>query len=460
MHPELATSDRFTPDEWNELLLYIQNRQVIPVVGPELVTVQQENESVSLSSWLAPRLAAHLNLSNAERFTALNEVACAYLLTGGSKRLKIYNGIRLLLQGVHFEPPTALLQLAQITDFDLFISTTFDPLLGLAMEKTRPGFARSRDELVYDTKPATPFPDPLPASLVYHILGRLDTFPEFAVWEEDYMEYLCALIEQSGDESLEGLFRQLHTRHLLLLGAPSADWIVRFFIRAARGRRLTEPRDQGYGEYIADQPANVGVPTILFFNTLAKATRVIEGDPTAFVGELFERWQRSRDTSGSREDFLARLSNEMPKGAVFISYSRDDADAASHLAMRLAAGNIPVWLDKERLRMGGSYERNLEHAVRDSCSFFISLISTNTEKNPHRYVHKEREWAAIRFQESFVFYLPVVIDDIRSADVKLEPACFNKIHRERLPGGEPTDDFIQRLRHYLETWRTSGRPRD
>lgn len=273
------------------------------------------------------------------------------------------------------------------------------------------------------------------------------------------MEYLCALVSQSGDRALEGLFRQLHTRHLLLLGAPFRDWIVRFFIRAARGTRLSEPRENGAGEYLADHTANLGEPTIFFFNNLAKATHVIQQDPTAFVAELYERWQKSRDVSGSTQDFLDRLANEMPRGAVFISYSRKDSDAATRLAMRLAAGNVPVWLDKERLHVGANYERDLEHAVRDSCSFFVSLISANTEADATRYVHKERAWAATRFQDGFVFYLPVVIDDTRSTDVKLEPACFAKIHRERFAGGEPSDDFIQRLRLYLETWRTSGRPR-
>jgi hypothetical protein len=235
---------------------------------------------------------------------------------------------------------------------------------------------------------------------------------------------------------------------------------VRFFIRAARGRRLSEPREQGASEYLADQTANVGEPTIFFFNNLAKATRVIQGDPSAFVAELFARWKKSRDVSGSAQDFLARLSNEMPRGAVFISYSRNDSEAATRLGMRLAAANVPVWLDKERLHVGANYERNLEHAVRDSCSFFISLISAGTEADATRYVHKERGWAAGRFQDGFVFYLPVVIDNTRSVDVKLEPTCFAKIQRERFPGGEPTEEFIQRLRLYLETWRTSGRPRD
>jgi hypothetical protein len=187
------------------------------------------------------------------------------------------------------------------------------------------------------------------------------------------MEYLCALVAQSGDKNLEGLFRQLRNRHLLLLGAPFADWIVRFFIRVARGRRLTEPREPG--EYLADQRVNVGESTILFFNTLAKATRVIEGDPGAFVTELFQRWIKSRDPSASVQDFLERIESEMPRGAVFISYSHKDREAATLLAMRLAAANIPVWIDKERLQVGTNFERNLEHAVRDSCSFFHAALS-------------------------------------------------------------------------------------
>jgi hypothetical protein len=252
----------------------------------------------------------------------------------------------------------------------------------------------------------------------------------------------------------------LRTRHLLFLGAPFGDWIVRFFIRVARGTRLTDQRPQDTSEYLADQKANVGEPTIFFFNNIAKATRVVVADPTAFVTELFRRWRKSHDPSASVQDFLERLADEMPTGAVFISYSRRDSGAATFLAMRLAAANIPVWLDKERLRPGGNYERNLEHAVRDSCSFFISLISANTEADATKYVHKERAWAASRFQDGYVFYIPIVIDDTRSTDIKLEPACFHKIHRERFFGGEPSEELIQRLRFYVEEWRNGKRPRD
>src|SRR6476660_1891221 len=121
-----AASDMFlTPEEWDELLLYVQNRQIIPVVGPELVTVDHEGARIPLTRWLAPRLAELLGLKAGPRFAALNAVACDYLLKDRSDRRKIYNGLRLLMRDVHFDPPPALVQLAQITDFDLFITGTF-----------------------------------------------------------------------------------------------------------------------------------------------------------------------------------------------------------------------------------------------------------------------------------------------------------------------------------------------
>src|SRR6185437_9988038 len=66
-------------------------------------------------------------------------------------------------------------------------------------------------------------PCDLPATfsgtLIYHILGDYNTLPDFAVWEEDYMEFICGLLEHR--DTLSNLFRLLGSRDLLLLGAPS-----------------------------------------------------------------------------------------------------------------------------------------------------------------------------------------------------------------------------------------------
>lgn len=131
--------------DWRDLLRLIHNRQVIPVVGPRLVTVVDPatGEQVPLHRHLAPALARGLGLENPESFGTWNDVARAHLLGGGERR-RVYDELRELLDQLRVDPPPALLALAGITDFDLFISSTPDGLLAQALARQRPGFLPER----------------------------------------------------------------------------------------------------------------------------------------------------------------------------------------------------------------------------------------------------------------------------------------------------------------------------
>jgi TIR domain-containing protein len=429
------------------------------VVGPCLVTVADpaSGEQVPLHRHLAPALADKLGLENPESFGTWNDVARAHLLGGGKRRL-VYEELRELLDKVRTEPPPpALLALASITDFDLFISSTPDGLLAQALRQQRPGFLpehiiRFHPGGVPEGSSDLPakFPGP---PLLHHILGNADTYPDFAVWEEDYMEFICGLLERA--DTLENLFRVLKSRNLLLLGAPSEDWIVRFFLRVARQQRLSD-RDEL--DYLADQPASLGEPMILFFDQAVKTTRVIAGPPAEFVHTLEQAWREKYGGAGSDEEFLRRMPAETPRGAVFLSYSREDLSAAVKLARALEAAGVPVWMDTLRLKAGENYDRSLQHEVKDACSFFISLISKATEANPGRYHHRERDWAAQRHVDGFVFYLPLVLDLDEATPPRLEPECFRQSHYERW-NDATLGNFVLRVRKLVDEFRSAGRPR-
>ncbi|MBP7950655.1 MAG: toll/interleukin-1 receptor domain-containing protein [Verrucomicrobiales bacterium] len=437
--------------DWRNLLREIHARQVIPVVGPELVTVEENGQSVPLVQHLAPKLARQLNLSDPDSFRSVSAAARAWLLGGGDRK-EVYDELRDLVDGLEVTPSPALLDLAAISDFHLYVCSSFDPFMVRALEQARPGFAAKSGSLAYHpTKPAD-LPVTPGGPMVYHIMGDYNTYPDFAVWDEDYMEFLCGLLEQS--DTLENLFRMLKGHYLLLLGAPSEDWVVRFFLRMARQQRLSERHQR---DYLADRCERLGEPMVFFFDKLVGATRIIDGDPGMFVHELARRWREKFLVSGADSDFLESLPEEMPRGSVFISYSRDDLEAAARLGRGLARAQIPVWIDRQRLQAGDNYERSLEHAVKDGCSYFLSLISPATEANASRYVHRERQWASQKHVDGFVYYVPVVLD--AALEPKLEPACFDKIHREVLPGGEVTPAFAGRMKKLVEEFRTSGRPR-
>jgi hypothetical protein len=149
---------------------------------------------------------------------------------------------------------------------------------------------------------------------------------------------------------------------------------------------------------------------------------------------------------------------EIPRGAVFLSYSRDDLSSAVQLARALETAGVPVWMDKIRLEAGANYERSLQHEVKDACSFFISLISKATEADPARYVHRERAWAAQRHVDGFVFYVPLVLDLDETTPPRLEPECFRQSHYERWKDAT-LGNFVRRVRELVDEFRSAGRPR-
>ena len=83
--------------------------------------------------------------------------------------------MRSILRDANFAPPLALRQLAQITDFDLFVTTTFDPLLEQAINDERFGGAQSTEVIAYAPNRVADLPterDRLQRPVVYHLLGR------------------------------------------------------------------------------------------------------------------------------------------------------------------------------------------------------------------------------------------------------------------------------------------------
>ena len=130
----------FDEDAWDDLLNYIEERRVIPIIGPELLRVQTDQGLQPLHHWLAEKLAARLSIDAQilPQPPTLNDVVWAYRSQRG-RREEAYTRLRSILREVEFEPPLALRQLAQITDFDLFVTTTFDSLLERAINLERHG---------------------------------------------------------------------------------------------------------------------------------------------------------------------------------------------------------------------------------------------------------------------------------------------------------------------------------
>jgi len=440
----------FNDDVWEDLLNYIEEKRVIPIVGPELLKVETDTGPRLLLDWLAEKLAARLNVAPASlpQPLTLNDVVCAYLANHG-RREEAYTRLRTIMRESTFAPPLPLRQLAEITDFNLYISTTFDPLLEQAVNQVRFGGAANTEVIAYAPNRVADLPverDDLARPVVYHLLGRLSASPTYVISDEDMLEFICAL--QSEHLTPEKLFHALEHNHLLVIGSDFSNWLARLFLRMTKRRRLSDPRD--VGEIIADSHTMRDVRLMSFLQQVSVRTRMFSG-AEEFVAELHRRWTARRGAAtpaGASATPMRFLSpaREMPENAVFISYAREDLPAVQKLKAGLDAAGITTWFDMDRLEGGDDYDRKIRGNIA-RCSFFLPVVSATTQRRHEAYFRREWSYAVDRTRgmaDGAVFILPVCIDDTTEADA-IAPEKFKAVHFSRLSGGDPTPEFTRRL---------------
>ena len=452
MTAALPAHELFDDDAWDDLLNYIEERRVIPIIGPDLLRVQTDRGLRPLYEWLAEKLAARLSVDvvGLPQPLTLNDVVCAYLGQRG-RREEAYTRLRSIMRETDFEPPQALRQLAQITDFDVYITTTFDPLLERAVNLERYGGQPTAEVIAYAPNRVADLPaerSQLQRAVVYHMLGRLSASPTYVVSDEDMLEFICAL--QSEHLTPEKLFHELEHNHLLLIGSNFSNWLARLFLRMAKRKRLSDPRD--VGEVLADDHTMQDERLVAFLQQVSVRTRVYEG-AEAFVAELHSRWMKRQGATATSsgpavvpQRFLPP-SREMPENAVFISYAREDLPAVQRLKAAMDAAGIATWFDFDRLEGGDDYDRKI-HGNIARCSFFLPVISATTQRRHEGYFRREWSYAVDRSRniaEGAVFILPVCIDETPEGDA-LVPDKFKSLHITRIPGGEPSPEFLGRLR--------------
>ena len=450
MHPPLATLD---DDAWEDLLNFIEERRVIPIIGPELLQVDTDAGPRLLYEWVAERLATKLGVETSQlpRPYTLNDVVCWFLSSRG-RREEAYTRLRSIFRDANFAPPLALRQLAQITDFDLFVTTTFDPLLEQAVNLERFANAQSTEVIAYAPNRVTDLPaerEKLTRPVIYHLLGRLSASPTYVISDEDTLEFICAL--QSEHLTPEKLFHELEHNHLLFIGSSFTNWLARLFLRMAKRHRLSDPRD--VGEVLADSHSVGDARLMNFLQQVSVRTRVYSG-AGKFVDELHRRWMARRNAGEVIELNMPQRflppERDMPDNAVFISYAREDLPAVQRLKAGLDAAGIRTWFDLDRLEGGDDYDRKIQRNIA-RCSYFIPVISSTTERRLEGYFRREWSYAIDRSRniaEGALFVVPVCVDDTDVVQAHV-PDKFKALHITRLPGGEVTTELTRHLQDFL-----------
>src|SRR5580698_4498098 len=140
-----------------------------------------------------------------------------------------------------------------------------------------------------------------------------------------------------------------------------------------------------------------------------------------------------------------------PPGAVFLSYAREDSEAARRMADALRAFGLEVWFDQSELRGGDTWDAKIKTQIR-TCALFVPIISSNTQKRTEGYFRREWKFGVERTHDmasGTAFVVPVVIDDTQEAQATV-PEEFMRFQWTRLPRGVPTPQFIEHVRQILD----------
>ena len=458
-----APAARWPETVWEDLLGYIEEDNVIPVIGSDLLKVQTDGGTAPLYAHVAGRLEEKLALpgSTVPSERTINDVVSRYLLAGG-RREDVYPRVRAIMREEIFEPPESLLQLAAIPRFNLFVSVTFDTLMEDAINRVRFGGNPQTESLAYAPNKLVDLPAGarnLTRPVVYHLLGKLSTSPSFVLSEEDVLEFVHSM--QSESHRPELLFDELENSHLLILGSGFPDWLARFLLRTAKRRRLSDPRD--VTEVVAEDGDLRDSRLIRFLGSFSSRTRIFRGGATEFVAELAARWQARHPAASATgpahraalpDTTAAAPTGDMPANAVFLSYAKEDFQSVLRLKADLEGAGIVVWFDKEELEAGDEFDLKIQRHIRD-CSFFVPIISRQTDARRRGFFRREWNYAldrALDLDPSDPFILPVVVDDTKESTA-LVPDAFRRLHWSRLAGGAAGPEMIRRLQELLRNHR-------
>ena len=454
----MDTINQNTERLWDQLLQFIDEGRVIPVLGPELLRVEINGQNVLLYHYLAERLAQRLQLTPEPEDT-LNAVVCRYLAQDrDNQREDIYPALKQAMPPLsEFKLPESLLKLAAIQPFKLFVTTCFDPLLTHALNQVRYGGQEKTQVLTFSPESTKDLPGPveqLDRATVFHLFGNLSAVPDYAVTDEDVLEFMHAL--QSKTTRPEKLFDALVKQNLIIIGCPLSDWLGRFFVRIGKRERLAISRDKT--DFLVGDQLQNDANLAVFLRHFSSRTKIFPLSSIEFVDELHRRWTKAHPASilpaKAIDDDAS--TDKMQAGAVFLSYASEDRPAVMLIRDALEQAGIDVWFDRnpEALRAGDNFEAIIKTNI-DQCSLFIPIISQSTLTPKPRFFRTEWNYAqdlAGRYPDNWRFIIPVAIDDI-PPDSTAVPEKFRKLHWERMTGGQASAEFVVEIKRLYRDYQ-------
>jgi hypothetical protein len=448
---------------WDELLVWIEEKRLIPILGQDLLMVESKGGPIPFYELLARKLAEDLKIPPEKlppKF-GFGDILAAHI-PFQKGREKIHSRLKLTYdKHATIAVPEALRKLARIGPLKLFVTTTFDRLLERALNECRFDGASRTLAIAYSPKDnhndlSTEMLESN-RTIVFHLLGQITSDANYVVTEADLVEFIHSLHAKGPPRLLQAMGES----NLLLLGNSFPAWVWRLFLRTAKNQVLWMRRQKN--EVVVDRQISSDLGLRSFIESFSDETMICdEIEPAQFVDELFARWSEHAGSSEAAAETPAPAPAADPlgmePGSIFVSYSSMDRPAVETLCNALEEAKLDAWFDRQQLQAGDDWERKIRQNIRN-CSLFMPVISQSVIQRAtgRENFRDEWGWAIERLGKytglDLPFLVPVVIDDTRLERAEGIPEQFAARQATVLPDGKPSGAFIDQLRQMIREIR-------
>jgi hypothetical protein len=421
--------------DWDELLDFITDRQLTPILGKEMYKFRQDDLLMPVDEYLSRQILGLNNATDQPELTLTQAVN--YLVNEKKvKTMDIIRKLKLMIKEINFEFPL-LSRFLSITDINYYINTAvYNNVLENNLTTIRKQTATSINFSINEPFSDCDDLDKLQVPFVFNVFGSLLNTVDPALSEEDMLEYTGYFKEKI--KNATNIINALKNKNLLFLGCDFPDWMVRFILRLLSNEPM---HDWGSKR------------TIVVVNDMSDARKkqyeflknydvvTYDGNTKDFVEELSSRWKQKNPSS---------VKNKM----IFLSYTVKDKDAVENLKKAIEGiNNVTCWYDNREIVPGDDFKTEIAKNIK-SADLFIPLISANSLMHKDGYV--QLEWFTADNVNTFrkidgntgKYLMPVVIDDTNPYDNNV-PKYFSELSIGKVPAGNPGEEFINHVKETL-----------
>jgi hypothetical protein len=423
MPPEPSPTTQSLRSAIDSLRESLRLRQVIPIVGPDLLSVRATQSDGSHREVLFYRLVAETLLAqyglptdvleSPNTMWDLHRATAAILARSGTSTARLRRSVSSTIRELEqkAQPAGALAALAGLTCFDLFVCLTPDELLRRALAEQQPGVTIAVNSYAprADSSQTVDIPPSATGRIrLYHPLGRAEAAIEFAVHEEDALEYFHRFHGES-ERRAKNLLTELHKKDRLFLGCGLPDWMGRGLMRLVNDQRLSS--SERTMEFFCAPVRDAALTG--FLDRFSPNSIIFPWEAGEFVeelGTLMGDVKVSADPKPRPRPTPTASDKRQP--SAFVSYASQDAAAARRIAESLVqTGFGVVWLDQKVLITGDDWSSRIDDAI-DSCDFFVPVLSQQADQRREGVFWEEWRKAVRRSMRiNDAFLLPVGIDE-------------------------------------------------